>query len=163
MEKKFVSIYEIAFSIGFINLILLIIFEVLDYYFFRIDNLDKYFNNFDSSELLIIFGVMVTQLGLYICILMTNKNYTPCHIFIIIVFGQFGQYANFSGETIVVIICLIVMLFFALIFNEIIEINIFGLSNNTKKNIENRAKTELVEDEYSTRSKSYDLIIMRDD
>ena len=163
MEKKFVSLYEIAFSIGFINLILLIIFEVLDYYFFRIDNLDKYFNNFDSSELLIIFGVMVTQLGLYICILMTNKNYTPCHIFIIIVFGQFGQYANFSGETIVVIICLIVMLFFALIFNEIIEINIFGLSNNTKKNIENRAKTELVEDEYSTRSKSYDLIIMRDD
>ena len=163
MEKKFVSLYEIAFSIGFINLILLIIFEVLDYYFFRIDNLDKYFNNFDSSELLIIFGVMVTQLGLYICILITNKNYTPCHIFIIIVFGQFGQYANFSGETIVVIICLIVMLFFALIFNEIIEINIFGLSNNTKKNIENRAKTELVEDEYSTRSKSYDLIIMRDD
>ena len=106
---------------------------------------------------------MVTQLGLYICILITNKNYTPCHIFIIIVFGQFGQYANFSGETIVVIICLIVMLFFALIFNEIIEINIFGLSNNTKKNIENRAKTELVEDEYSTRSKSSDLIIMRDD
>ena len=163
MEKKFVSLYEIAFSIGFINLILLVIFEVLDYYFFRIDNLDKYFNNFDSSELLVIFGVMVTQLGLYICILMTNKNYTPCHIFIIIVFGQFGQYVNFSGETIVVIICLIVMLFFALIFNEIIEINIFGLSNNTKKNIENRAKIELVEDEYSTRSKSSDLIIMRDD
>ena len=34
------------------------------------------------------------------------------------------------------------ILFFSLIFNEIIEINFFGLSDNTKKNIIQRAQNE---------------------
>jgi len=34
------------------------------------------------------------------------------------------------------------ILFLSLIFNEILEINIFGLSYNTRKNIISRAETE---------------------
>ena len=156
IEKKFGSIYEIIFSFGFINIILVSIFEVLDYYFFSFDNLKKYFTNFNGTELLVIFGVMITQLGLCITILMTNKNYTPCHIFIIIIFGQFGQYINFSGISIIVIICLIFILFFALIFNEIIEINVLGLSDNTKKNIRNRADIETKENIFIPKTDTID-------
>ena len=80
-----------------------------------------------------ILGVMSTQLGLYLCTLFTNKNNSPCHIFIIFVFGQFAYYMDFSRNSIILIICFIFILFFALIFNEIIEINFWGLSYNTKK------------------------------
>ena len=38
------------------------------------------------------------------------------------------------------------MLIFSLIFNEIIEINCFGLSYNTKRNITERAENESEED-----------------
>ena len=118
------------------------IFSVLDYYFFGLDDLPKYFNNFNGTELLVIFGVMITQLGLYLCLIITNKNYTPCHLFIIFVFGQLAYYIDFSGISIIIIFCLILILFFSLIFNEIIEINFFGLSDNTKKNIIQRAQNE---------------------
>ena len=43
---------------------------------------------------------------------------------------------------IVVIICLLFILFFSLIFNEIFEINVCGLSHNTKRNISKRAVNE---------------------
>ena len=142
MEKKFGSIYEIALYTGIINILLLGIFSVLDYYFFGLDDLPKYFNNFNGTELLVIFGVMITQLGLYLCLIITNKNYTPCHLFIIFVFGQLAYYIDFSGISIIIIFCLILILFFSLIFNEIIEINFFGLSDNTKKNIIQRAQNE---------------------
>ena len=85
---------------------------------------------------------MIVQLILFLCTLYTNKNYTPCHIFIIFVFGQLALYMDFSKNSIIIIICLIFILFFSLIFNEIIEINIFGFSYNTKKNIMIRAETE---------------------
>ena len=142
MEKKFSSVYEIAFFNGLIALVLLGIFSVFDYYFFKMDNFREYFNNFNYIELLVIFGTIITQLGLTICALFTSKNNTPCHIFIIYVFGNFAYYLNFSKNSIIKIICLLFIFFLSLIFNEIIEINCFGLSKNTKKNIINRAKAE---------------------
>ena len=145
IEKKFVSIYEISFFVGLIDLILLSIFAVLDYYFFGINNFEKYFNNFHFEELLVILGIMITQLGIYISILYTNKNYTPCHIFIIFVVGNIAHCLDFSRNSIIVLICLIFILFFALIFNEIIEIIFLGLSDNTKRNIRNRAESEDIE------------------
>ena len=111
MEKKFGSIYEIALYTGIINILLLEIFSVLDYYFFGLDDLPKYFNNFNGTELLVIFGVMITQLGLYLCLIITNKNYTPCHLFIIFVFGQLAYYIDFSGISIIIIFYLIFILF----------------------------------------------------
>ena len=143
IEKKFVSVYEIIFFIGIINFVMFIIFAIFDYFFFDIDDYEKYFTNFNGIELLVALGVMITQLGMDICITITDKNESPCHIFIIFVFGQLAYYFfNVNRYLVIVIICLILMLFFTLVFNEIIEINLWGLSLNTKRNIINRAQSD---------------------
>ena len=49
---------------------------------------------------------------------------------------------NLNEYSVIVIICLILMLLFTLVFNEIIEINLWGLSYNTKRNIIERAKRD---------------------
>ena len=143
IEKKFVSVYEIIFFIGIINFVMFIIFAIFDYFFFDIDDYEKYFTNFNGIELLVALGVMITQLGMDICITITDKNESPCHIFIIFVFGQLAYYFfNLNEYLVIVIVCLILMLFFTLVFNEIIEINLWGLSLNTKRNIINRAQSD---------------------
>ena len=91
---------------------------------------------------------MVTQLGLYICCFIIDKNNTPCHIFIVFVFGQLAYYLkDIKISLVVVIICLIIILFFSLVFNEIIELNFCGLSSNTKRNLALRAKKDFYESE----------------
>ena len=141
-EKKFCSIYEISLSNGIINTSLYIILAIFDHYFFKLDNFIEYFKKFNIHELLVMIGLMITQLGLNLCILIINKTNTPCHIFIIYVFGQFAYYVDFSKISIVIIVCLLLILFMLLIFNEIIEINCFGFEKNTKKNIAKRARME---------------------
>ena len=144
MEKKFCSVYELLFYYGFIELILLGIYSIFDYYFFHLDNFEEYFNNFNYIEIFVIFGFIITQLGLSLSIFFTNKNNTPCHIFIIYVFGNFAFYIDISTNSIVKMICLIFILFMSLIFCEIIELNCFGLSQNTKNNIIERAGSEVL-------------------
>ena len=131
-----------VFFNGIINLLLLGIFSIFDYCFFGIYNYSEYFNNFNFKEFLVIMGVMVTQLCLNLSLLFTINYNSSCHVFIIFVFGQLAYYVNFSGYSIFVIVCLVIILFLSLIFNEIIEINVLGLSYNTKKNISARAGDE---------------------
>ena len=91
---------------------------------------------------------MATQLGLYTTLFFVDKNDSPCHIFIVFVFGQFAYYfQNFewTGKTAIVIVFLIFILFFSLVFNEIIELKFCGLSFNTKKNIVFRGEAEVKE------------------
>jgi len=133
IEKKFGSIYEIFLSNGIISLILSAIFIIFTYFFLQPLYYEKYFNTFKNIELLIIFGYIITNFGLSLCILITNKNYTPCHIFIIYLFGPLVWYI--TVEQYISIPFIILILFFSLIFNEIIELNFWGLSFNTKKNI----------------------------
>ena len=141
MEAKFVSVYEMTFYNGIINLILLGITFIFDYYYFKIDNYEEYFNNFNVKELLVVLGVMSTQLGLNLSSLFTIRNNSACHVFIMLAFGQMA-YLNISQDAVKVIICLIFILFLTLIFNEIIEINFWGLSYNTKRNIIARAESK---------------------
>ena len=142
MEKKFCSVYEISFYTGLILTVLFGIFAILDYYFFHLDNYKDYFDKFNVKELLVLIGFIITQLGIYVGALFTNRNNTPCHIFIIYVFGQLAYYMDFSANSIAVIICTIFILFMSLLFNEIIEFNFCGLSENTKKNIMLRLNCE---------------------
>ena len=106
------------------------------------DNYIDYFDNFNGVEIFVAIRLMITQLVLYLCTLFTNKNYTPCHIFIIFVFGQLAYYLDFSTHSILIILSLLFILILSLIFNEIIELNFCGLSDNTKKNISIRAEIE---------------------
>ena len=145
MEKKFVSVYEFSFYIGLFNLIFLIIFAIIDYNYFSIYIYiyKEYFDNINYKEILKILGVLFTQLGINLGSLFTTKNCSPCHVFIIFVFGQIAYYIYFNYEYIILVtICLIIILFLSLIFNEIIEIDIFKLSYNTKRNIMKRAEND---------------------
>ena len=86
MEKKYVSVYEFSFYIGLINLIILIIFSIFDHYYFGLYNYTDYFNNFNSTEVLVMLGVIISQLGINLTTLFTTKNNSPCLVFIIFVF-----------------------------------------------------------------------------
>ena len=141
-EKKFCSIYEISLSNGILGLLFLIILSIFDHYFFKYDDFSKYFDKFSIKELLVMIALMITQLGLYICKLMINKANTPCHVFIIFVFGKLAYYVDFSKNSILFMVFLLLILFMSLIFNEIIEINCFGLAKNTKKNIMKRERMD---------------------
>ena len=142
MEKKFCFVYELTFYSGFFGAILYGIFSILSYYYLKIDDFGEYYDNINRIEILVTIGLFITQLGVYIFQLFTNKNNTPCHIFILYVFGQLANYMDFSTNSIILIIGLIFILFMSLVFNEIIEINICGLSENTKKNIVYRAEID---------------------
>ena len=149
MEKKYVSPYILGTFVGLINCVLFIIFAVLDHYYFHLnDNYLTYFSSLDTKEILVLLGVMSTQLCLYASLLLVDKNDSPCHIFIAFTFGQFGYYfyknIKHAEKLIGIIICLIFMLFFSLVFNEIIELRFLGLAYNTKRNIAERAELEVV-------------------
>jgi hypothetical protein len=143
MEKKFFcSPYEICLYTGLIDLIFYGIFEIFDYFFLELDNFGEYFNNFNSTEFWVCLGVIVTQFGLYLVNLIITQKHILCYIFIGCVFGQLAYYLDFSVNSFILILCFIFILFMSLIFNEIIELNFCGLSDNTKKNIIIRADNE---------------------
>ena len=153
METKFYSVYELCFYNGLINAILLIIFSIISYYYFPLDDFKEYLDNFDTTELLVLLGHISTHIGLYLCCLITNRDNNTCHIFIIYVFGNLSTYimnmaTNFSATTIIVIICLIIILFMSLVFNELIELNFCHLNKGTSRNISLRMNNEYF-NEYS--------------
>ena len=161
MEKNYVSIYEFSFYMGLFGLIISGIVAILDYYILEFGNYDEYFSNFSTKELLVMLGIIATQFGLNLTMLFIIRNNSPCHVFIMFVFGQIAYYLDFEGYAIIVIICLILILFLSLIFNEFIEINIFGLSFNTRKNIINRALAE--EDSYGKMEETTNRVIINDE
>ena len=162
MEKKFGSVYEILLSNGVITTTIFIIAAIIDSKYFGYYDYEGYFTNFDWIEFLVAAGTIISQFGLNLCILLTNKSNSPCHIFIIFIFGQLAYYINFTGISIIVILCLIIILFLSFIFNEIIEINCFSLSKNTKNNISRRASNEdnnlIVSYDYNDND-SYDITL----
>ena len=148
MEKKYVSVYEFSFYVGLFNLVIFLIFLIFDYYFFKLTNYKDCFKDFDTIQFFIILGLIFTQLGMNLTALFTNKFNSPCHVFIIYAFGQIAYYIDFTDIFPLVFVLFIIILFISLIFTEIIEINLFGLSYNTKRNIMKRAEVDaLLKDE----------------
>ena len=96
MVKKFVSVYEFSFYVGTIILLLLGIFSIFDYKYFGIDNYEEYFKYFNSTKLLVILAVIASQIVINLSSLFTVKNNSPCHIFIMFLFGQLAYYINFK-------------------------------------------------------------------
>ena len=145
MEKKFCSPYEICFYHGFINLILSLILLSFSKQI-GLDNYDEFFNNPSFDKFYSFIIVMLIQFIFNIFIFIINKNTTPCHILILLIIGQFAPYIKALTtdiiNSIILIIGLFFILFFVLIFNEIIEFNCFELEKNTKKNITLRAKID---------------------
>ena len=70
---------------------------------------------------------------------------------------------DFSANSIILIFCLIFILFLSLIFNEIIEINIWGLSDDTKRRIRLRAEEENTDIEKDKEIDENDDIVLKEE
>ena len=152
MEKNYCSPYEICIWEGLIELILYIIFLLiinkLELTIADVkypDNFWELINNYDINDfwlcLLIVFVNAIYNLFIFL----TCNYFTPCHVLIISMIHDFYFYLKINENwklNIIGFFILLLILFMFLIFIEIIEINIFNISYNTKKNIELRSRKE---------------------
>ena len=157
MKKKFSSPYEICFFAGVFEIIiyslLLIIFSNVPIkspnYFNKasddyIDSFSMYNEKIDFIEVFLFILSMLSR-GIFILFgFITIDYFTPLHIVLIIIIGEISfLYIDVIDLKLYVKIPIFVLLiFFILIFVEILELNIFGLQKNTKKNIIQRANIE---------------------
>ena len=152
MEKNYCSPYEICIWEGLIELILYIIFLLiinkLELTIADVkypDNFWELINNYDIYDFLLCLLVVIVNAIYYLCLFLTCNYFTPCHILVVLIIHEFYFYLKLNENweyNIFGFLTLLLILFMFLIFIEIIEINIFNISYNTKKNIELRAKTD---------------------
>ena len=162
MILYFKTPYYIMFLEGIINSFLLIIFDLVAYilnpefngiikcFIENIENVGNLFFLFILDIILeFIWNLVILLLIFY---------YTPCHYFIVEFMSEYAYFIikvienkinntddDFYSDTIISIIipiCYVFILFFCLVFNEIIILNIFRLDYNTKKRIMEREKFE---------------------
>ena len=164
MENKFCSPYEISFYEGIfcliINIILLSIFSHIeipkysgifkvfstknyDGKFF-IDNFKSYTDSFDTKEFFAFSLSAINKVSYNLFSLLTIKHFSPSHVIIILFFGEIEYFivTMKRGNFIFTIFIFLLLIFSILVFTEIIELNFLGLSDNTKKNISERAIKE---------------------
>lgn len=164
MENKFCSPYEISFYEGIfcliINIILLSIFSHIEIpkhsgifkVFstknyngkFFIDNFKSYTDSFDTKEFFAFLLSAINKVSYNLFSLLTIKHFSPSHVIIILFFGEIEYFivTMKRGNFIFTIFIFLLLIFSILVFTEIIELNFLGLSDNTKKNIRERAIKE---------------------
>ena len=158
MKYKFISPFKCCFMIGMVNAPLIIIISSIfsifkeKIYDYNI-NIFKTFNEIeidDTSNIirLIIFPFIYSILMSLLT--KTINDFTLYHIYIPFLIENFLKniYNAFESDYIPNIILLsasfFIELIMILIFLEIIEVKLFGLNENIKKNIELRAMTESI-------------------
>ena len=152
MQKNYCSPYEICIWEGLIELILYIIFLLiinkLELTIADVkypDNFWDLINNYDIYDFLLCLLVVIVNAIYYLCLFLTCNYFTPCHILVVLIIHEFYFYLKINENweyNIFGFLTLLLILFMFLIFIEIIEINIFNISYNTKKNIELRSRNE---------------------
>lgn len=140
MEYNFCSPYEISFYEGLFALILNIL--LLNYT--NKDNFSEYYESLDKRELIVFILLMISRLMFNLFGLITVKLYTPSHIALVLIIGEiaFSFMNEFNWKLITTLIIFIILLFMLLVFTEIIELNFWGLQNDTKRNILERVRTQ---------------------
>ena len=152
MEKNYCSPYEICIWEGFLGLILyiivLVIINKLELTIDDIkypDNFSEFIEGYDFNDFIVCFLQIIASCIYNISIFVTCDYFTPVHILITSIIKECYYHLktmknfiyNFLG-----IITLILIAFTFLIFIEIIELNIFKISYNTKNNIEKRSRID---------------------
>ena len=168
MIKKYVISFEIMFYQGIIELILSIVLLIITTKIGQIDDFWDYYNNLNTEVILIFVSLVITEflynLSTYIIIEKLSQFHvlllqTLAELLVYIIYIQVKDNLIISIFTIIIIILCIIMV---LIFIEIVELNCFGLSYMTKKNIEIRARLDTLfennEDDYETRIDYQDYI-----
>ena len=154
---KFSSPYEVCFHVGIFELIifsiLLIIFTNVPIYggeYMNIvseEHIDDYYiykENYNFTEAMIFILSMFGRCIFILAGFVTLDYFTPLHIVLILIIGEISFLFNdeYNWKLYLKIFFFICLMFFVLIFVEIIELNIFGLQKNTKRNITQRSNIE---------------------
>ena len=162
MILYFKTPYYIMFLEGIINSFVLIIFDLVAYFVNPEFNgiIKCFIDNIENvgSLFFLFFLDIILEFIWNLVILLLIFYYTPCHYFIVEFMSEYIYFIikvlenkhnnindGFYSDNIISIIVPIsyaFILFFCLVFNEIIVLNIFGLDYNTKKRIMEREKFE---------------------
>jgi hypothetical protein len=163
LTYKFVLPQKLIFMKGVFNFGMhLIIFPIL-WFTNKIDQ-DIFVNNFDSG-IDIIFAIIKLLLSFLksFCIMKIIDKFSPLHVAFVNVVLCLYQYIisicfdNLNSYIIIFIIniiCLIIIIFSTLLFNEIIIINSCGLNTHTKKDILLREKKDNIFENSESRNNS---------
>ena len=162
MEYKYFSPYKICYLFGLINNIIIIIISIIFFLFVDYDNNDCYFQgksicyfenifikikNLGILEFLIIISFSIVYGILKLLINIIIDRYTIFHVFLFIQNREYTNclYNEISDVLMSVIISIsyILEFFMALVFLEIIELNFWGLNENVKRKIKDRADEEV--------------------
>ena len=149
MEKNYCTPYEICYCCGTMGLILyIIVLLIINQLKLKIngiqhpDNFYELFDNYDIYDFLLSISIIVGNAIYNISALVTCNYFQPYHIIIISIFIKFYNSFEPDNNTILntlTFFILILISFMFLIFIEIIELNIFNISFNTKRNIQLRS------------------------
>lgn len=166
MEYKFCLPYEICFYEGFFSLIGNIIILII-YIKNNINFISKEENNSGDNDLKYIlkninsFEIFIFILSIFLRFIynlfaiLTVKYFTPSYIVIYIVIGEIiFTFLNIRDWVIAIITILIflITLFLILVYTEIIELNFCSLQKNTRRNIIERATSDLIESQIYIRN-----------
>ncbi len=174
--KKYLNIfyaspYSLMIKIGGISLIIIMIYDIIAYIICENNNTDfhgiiiGFKNNFNFSAICFFLLDIIFYFLSNIGILLTIYYFIPFHYIISESISEYIYYAydcfltdNSNYKTVDIIIYMItyiIILFFSLVFNEIIILNFCNLSYNIKKNIEKR---ELEDIFYTTRNSNLSIV-----
>ena len=170
LGKKYLNtyiedIFLLLFKMGSIGWIPLLLYDSIFHIFWRDDTsfhgiIPFFINLFkDTNTLLNKIGLFLLDLLCSflqeMCLWLTVYYFTPCHLFISQVFGEFTDttlkmFINFDHnpkqyniiQKITFYILYPIVILSVLIFNEIILLNFFGLSKNTKYQLDIRQKID---------------------
>ena len=109
------------------------------------DNFYDLFDNYDIYDFLICLIFVVVNAVYNIVQFLTCDYFTPCNIIIITLITElYYSLKSFNNAALNVLsfVFLLLIAFTFLVYIEIIELNIFNISYNTKKNIESRCICE---------------------
>ena len=167
MVKKYIKSYEILFFQGIIESILGIITLIIMTEYDYIDNYWKFIEKLDKTQIIIILLIILGRFLFHSMIMIIIDIFSPFYVFLVFVIGEITFFSvSMKNDPIIIISSIIffsVSIFTILVFIELIELNCFGLSYMTKKNIELRAKLDsdlnknIYEDDQGIAYKGYDF------
>ena len=150
MFVKYIKSYEILFFGGLNELILSIITLIITTNIGYLDNFWEFYENLDKKEIIIFIFLTLINFFYILLIFIIIDIFSPFYIFLADFISEniYFFYIMDKLDLLTLIFCIIFVIFeifMILVFIEVIELNFFGLSTMTKKNIESRAKLEVFE------------------
>ena len=147
MLKKFIKPYEILFFMGFIESILGIITLIITTNNDYVDNFYLYYDKLDTKEVFIFILLSIDFFAYNLMLVTIIDIFSPFHIFLMNIFNELMNYFIHINEenpatSIITLIFMLICIFMALVYIEIIQLNFCGLSDMTNKNIELRARLD---------------------